>query len=210
LTILVGPDKFQHTVHKDLLCQKSPYFSAAANDCWKEGQEGRVPLPDDDPAAFVLYVQWLYRGRIFSSQDIGDTGGNREEINLLIEAFILGEKLQDQNFKDAVIDSLVHAVDTPDGQDTRWYPRSAAVDRAYKGTPESSPLLKLLVDMHFIHGCADWLNGATNADFLRDLAKDFLQDREGFVTRTDRTRAQLAGCSYHSHGTENSCYSSVP
>jgi hypothetical protein len=64
--------------------------------------------------------------------------------------------------------------------------------------------------MHFFHGCADWLNGATNVDFLRDLAKNFLQDREGFVTRTDRTRAQLAGCSYHSHGTENRCYSGVP
>jgi hypothetical protein len=203
----VGPDESQHTLHKDLLCKKSPYFTAAANDCWKEGQEGRVPLPNDDPAAFALYVQWVYRDRIFSSQDMGDTGGNREEIDLLIEAFVLGEKLQDQNFKDAVIDSLV---DTPDGQDTRWYPRSAAVDRAYKGTPESSPLRKLLVDMHFFHGCADWLNGATNVDFLRDLAKDFLQDREGFVTRTDRTRAQLAGCSYHSHGTENRCYSGVP
>ena len=44
-----------------------------------------------------------------------DTGGNREEIDLLVEAFVLGKKLQDQNFKDAVIDSLVHAVDTPDG-----------------------------------------------------------------------------------------------
>lgn len=197
-------------MHKDLLCKKSPYFSAAAKDCWKEGQEGRVPLPTDDPAAFALYVQWLYRDRIFSSQDMGDAGGNREEIDLLIEAFVLSEKLQDQNFKDAVIDTLAHAVDTPDGQDTRWYPRSAAVDRAYRGTPESSPLRKLLVDMHFFHGRADWLDGATNADFLKDLAKEFLEDREGFVTKTDRTRAQLAGCSYHSHGTEDSCYSSAP
>ena len=48
-----------------------------------------------------------------------DTGGNQREINLLIDAFILGEKLQDQSFKDAVIDSLVHAVDTPDGQNIR-------------------------------------------------------------------------------------------
>jgi hypothetical protein len=196
-------------VHKDLLCQKSPYFSAAANDCWKEGQEGRVPLSDDDPAAFALYVQWLYRGRIFSARDMSDTGGNQEEIDLLVEAFVLGEKLQDRDFKDAIIDSLIHAVDTPDEQDTRWYPRSTTIDRAYRGTPESSPLRKLLVNMLFFHGHADWLDGATNTDFLRDLAKEFLQDRGDFVTRTDRTRSQLAGCSYHSHGTENACYSSV-
>lgn len=141
---------------------------------------------------------------------MGNTRGNREEIDLLIEAFVLGEKLQDQNFKDAVTDSVVHTVNTPDDEDIRWYTRSVTIDRAYRGTPKGSPLRKLLVDMHFFHGRADWLEGATNADFLKDLAKDFLQDREGFVTRTDRTRAQLAGCSYHSHGTENRCYSSAP
>lgn len=135
-----------------------------------------------------------------------DTGGNQREINLLIDAFILSEKLQDQSFKDAVIDSLVHAVDTPDGQNIRWYPKSAAVDRAYSGTPEKSPLRKLLVDMHFFHGHADWLDEPISADFLKDLAKDFLHDREGIVTRTDRTRTQLAGCSYHSHGAKNTCY----
>jgi hypothetical protein len=141
---------------------------------------------------------------------MSDTGGNREEIDLLIEAFVLGEKLQDQGFKDAIIDSLIYAVDTPDARDTRWYPRSTAVDKTYMGTPESSPLRKLLVDMHFFHGRADWLDGATNIDFLRDLAKAFLQDRGDFVTRADMTRPQQAGCSYHSHGTENVCYSSVP
>ena len=92
MTILVGPDESRHTVHKDLLCQKSPYFSAAANDCWKEGQEGRVPLPADDPSTFALYVQWLYRDRTFSSQDMTDTGGKREEIDLLVEAFVAQEE----------------------------------------------------------------------------------------------------------------------
>lgn len=179
-------------------------------DCWKEGQEGRIPLPNDNSDAFALYIQWLYRDRIFSSQDMSDTEGNREEVDLLIEAFVLGEKLQDQDFKDAIIDSLIHAVDTPDGQDTRWYPRSAAIDRAYGGTPENSPLRKLLVDMHFFHGHADWLDKATNTDFLRDLAKEFLRDRGDLVTRSDRTKSQLAGCSYHGHGTENACYRSVP
>jgi hypothetical protein len=48
-----------------------------------------------------------------------NTGGNWEEIDLLVEAFVLSEKLQDQNFKDAMIDSLIYAVDTLDGQDTR-------------------------------------------------------------------------------------------
>jgi hypothetical protein len=46
---------------------------------------------------------------------MSDTKGNREEVDLLIEAFVLSEKLQDQDFKDAIIDSLIHVVDTPNG-----------------------------------------------------------------------------------------------
>lgn len=138
---------------------------------------------------------------------MGDTGGNREEIDLLIEAFILGEKLQDQEFRDAVIDCLIDAVDTPDGQDKRWYPTPGFIDRAYRGTPEGSPLRRLLVDMDFFDGCREWLDEATNADLLRDPARDFLQDRGSFATRADHTTAQLAGCLYHCHGIENACYS---
>jgi hypothetical protein len=140
---------------------------------------------------------------------MSDTKGNREEVNLLIEAFVLSEKLQDQDFKDAIIDSLIHAVDTPDRQDTRWYPRSATIDRAYRGTPENSPLRKLLVDIHFFYGHTDWLDKATNTDFLRDLTKEFLRDRGDLVTRSNRTKSQLASCSYYSHSTENTCYRSV-
>jgi hypothetical protein len=206
--VLVGPDQSEHAVHAALLCEKSPYFAAATKQHWKEGQEGRVPLSTDDPAAFGLYVQWIYRNRIFSFQDAGDTGGNLEEVKLLVEAFVLGEKLQDQDFRDAVLDSLIHAVDTPDGQDVRWYPTATTIDRAYKGTPEGSPLRKLLVDMHFFHGRREWLNGAVNIDFLRDLARDLLDDRgNSFSPKTDRTTARLAGCSYHGHGADHACYS---
>jgi hypothetical protein len=171
-----------------------------------KGQEGRVPLPNDDPAVFALYFQWVYRGRIFSSQDTGDTGGNREEISLLVDAYVFGEKLQDRDFRDAVIDSLIHAVDTPDAQDLKWYPTSAAIDSAYIGTPEGWPLRKLLVDMHFFHGLPKWLNEESNVEFLRDLARKFLQDRSDFFTRTDQTTVKLAGYSYHCHGAENTCY----
>ena len=207
MTVAVGPEQCEHTVDKDLLCEKSPYFSAATKDCWPVDDEGRIPLPNDDPAVFALYMQWIYRGRIFSRQDMGDTGGNREEIDLLIEAFVLGEKLQDQECRDAVVDCLVDAVDTPDGQDKRWYPTPGAIDRAYRGTPEGSPLRRLLVDMYFFRGCPEWLDEASNAEFLRDLARAFLQDRESFATRADHTTAQLAGCSYHGHGIESACYS---
>jgi len=140
LTVLVGPDEIEYTLHKDLLYAKSPYFLAALKDHWKEGLEGRLPLSNDDPAVLALYFQWVYRGRILSSQDTGDTGGNREEISLLVDAYVFGEKLQDRDFRDTVIDSLIHAVDTPDAQDLKWCPTSPAIGSAYICTSEGSPL----------------------------------------------------------------------
>jgi hypothetical protein len=70
----------------------------------------------------------------------------------------------------------------------QWYPRSATIDRAYGGTPKNSPLRKLLVDIYFFYRYIDWLDKATNTDFLRDLTKEFLRDRGDLVTRSDRTK----------------------
>lgn len=103
--------------------------------------------------------------------------------------------LQDRDFREAIVDSLIHAVDTPDPQYLKCYPTSAAIDSAFIGIPEASPLPKLLVDMHFFHSLPEWLDGESNIDFLTYLARKFLQDRSDFFTRTDQATAQLASCS---------------
>jgi hypothetical protein len=78
---------------------------------------------------------------------------------VLIGAFVFGEKVQDGDFKDAVIDALIHTIATPDEEGTFWYPTKQLVDRAYTGTPEGSPIRRLLVDMHAFHGKRCWLDG---------------------------------------------------
>jgi hypothetical protein len=90
--------------------------------------------------------------------------------NPLIGGFVFGEKIQDGNFKDAVLDALVHTVTTPNEKGVCWYPTKSWVDQAYVGTPEGSPIRRLLEDMYTYHGKADWLDGQKNVDFLADLA----------------------------------------
>lgn len=48
-------------IHKYLLCTRVPYFRKLFESTFKEGAEQAETLPEDDPNAFVLFVQWLYR-----------------------------------------------------------------------------------------------------------------------------------------------------
>lgn len=212
ITILVvGTDEREFPVHQQRLCERSPYFTAAAKADWKEGREHRVPLPYDNPSAVGLYIQWIYSGKIFTRP--GKQEGEIEdkptysEALLLVEGFIFGDKVQDGDFKDAIVDAMIASINTTGKDDKHWYPSGPAVDRAYEGTPEGSPLRKLMVDIHVNHGGREWLEGVTNVEFVKDLAEDLYIDRESTAFRTNPTASHLKSCRYHHHGAEGPCYS---
>jgi hypothetical protein len=213
----VGEQEIEYKVHETLLSKRSEFFSSASKEEWKEGRERRVPLPDDTPSIVDLYIQWIYTGGIVCPEKPTKEDGDHEEsknghhFDLLIGGFVFGEKVQDGYFKDAVVDALIHTVRTPDDEGVCWYPTKHWVDQAYVGTPEGSPLRRLLVDMYSFHGRKDWLDGQKNVDFLADLAGHLLMDRRKQpqdLTLLDPTRLEASGCwYYHHHGEEDGCYS---
>lgn len=154
-TLVVGAEERKYHVHQGLLSSSSPYFAAAIKEEWVEGQKRRIPLLDDSAAAVDLYVQWLYGRRIFSRQSSEKLKDGQEELGVLIDGFVFGEKIQDGEFKDAVIDAITSSVSTIGKDDKYWYPSGEKADRVYKGTPAGSPLRRLLVDMHVHHGRRD-------------------------------------------------------
>ena len=130
------------------------------------------------------------------------------EFDVLTGAFVFGEKVQDGDFKDAVVDALIHTVVAPDEKGVRYYPTAQSVNRAYIGTPEGSPIRRLFVDMYTFHGRQDWLEGQKNVDFLADLAGCLLRDRSEHSQTLDSTTPEVSGCQYHHHdGEESVCYS---
>jgi hypothetical protein len=132
---------------------------------------------------------------------------NRHEFNVLIRAFVFGEKVQDGDFKDAVIDALIHTVAALDKKGTRWYPMGRLVDRAYTSTPKGSPIRRLLVDMYAFHSRRDWLDSQRNVDFLADLAGYLLRDRSEHSQTLDSTTPDASSCQYHHHrGEKSGCY----
>ena len=71
--LFVGPNKKGFTVHRKLLCDRSPYFAAMLNrdHGFKEALEGVVYMPEDSEFAVSLLIDFLYRGYLpaFESVD---------------------------------------------------------------------------------------------------------------------------------------------
>ncbi|KAK4455069.1 hypothetical protein QBC34DRAFT_420730 [Podospora aff. communis PSN243] len=57
--LLVGPERVEWTIHESLLCANSKFFVAALRGPWKE-RKGVIELPEDEPAAFGLFANWIY------------------------------------------------------------------------------------------------------------------------------------------------------
>ena len=165
---------------------------------WKESQERAVPLPDDDPKVVDLYTQWLYCRKVLSHDSTLISERNSGELDLLIDAFVFGEKIQDQLFRDTIIDALITYTNTPDKQGTSWFPTGDMVRRAYEGTPTGSPLRTLMVNLHNHRGTQKWIKdqNENSLEFLMDLVKIM------FATRAAPSvpdSLKVANCSYHVH-----------
>ncbi|KAG5659615.1 hypothetical protein KAF25_002174 [Fusarium avenaceum] len=59
LTIICGDDRYE--VHKAIVCSRSPFFKRACDGNFEESQTSEVKLPDDDPVAVQMMIEYLYR-----------------------------------------------------------------------------------------------------------------------------------------------------
>jgi hypothetical protein len=58
--LLVGKSETSFQVHEDFLCSASPVFHAAFNNDFKEANERKLSLPDDDVETIEYFIQWIY------------------------------------------------------------------------------------------------------------------------------------------------------
>lgn len=175
---------------------------------WETSTTGSVTLKEEDPEVFEVYLHWLYCETLPVQNDNPGLEGNVEYVQLA-KSYVLGEMLQDVNFKDAVLDAILVKSRSNASDGRKWFPVGPAIRYIYEGTPESSAARRLLVDLYTYHGHAEWLTQWANQD---DLPKQFLLDL-AIATLANRpyppaSLAQKAGtCDYHEHiPGPNSCY----
>ena len=173
INVAVGTNGNTYPVHESLICASSDFFQTARKPEWSEGNPGVVDLSDEKPDIFEVYLHWLYFKTLSTVQDQPPTS-NPEYLELA-QCYVLGEKLLDVKFKNAVIDAMIDVlVNQP--EDDVFIPGPSTIKTIYEGTMEGSLVRTLLVD---IWAARAGKSGKTDLDecppeFAIDLAKEFL------------------------------------
>ncbi|KAF2501382.1 hypothetical protein BU16DRAFT_435848, partial [Lophium mytilinum] len=143
-------------VHEELICAHSPFFKNAMKPEWAEMRSDprAVHMPDDDAEAFELYMQWLYVKHL----PIRDDESPDKEYLLLAKAFVLGEEVLDDGFKQFLIDAIIARSKVRVGKGKKTYfPEAKVISVVYQGTPDGSPIRRLFVDFWTWIAHADWM-----------------------------------------------------
>ena len=205
--MLVGNPPEPFFVHESLVRKSAPFFENAMHGPWKERDERTVRLKDEKPAAFALYLEWLYRGPVIPTMDWEDEdlpGDNRFE--LLCSAYIMGDMLRNHSFMDAVLDSMHAQTKIQDQGRVQYLPGPEVVRSLYESSLESSGMAKYLRDLYIREGNIKCLQDSTEPlprAFLQDIVIEFWKFRD----EEDRIPASLKNlCPYHSsHGLDKTC-----
>ncbi|KAE9963886.1 hypothetical protein BLS_008835 [Venturia inaequalis] len=205
-------------VHEDLFRANSPFFEAALGRDFIEAHDRIVKLPEHTPEAFQVYLRWVYARRIV----IPITGDGEEMVkfSIMCRAYVLGDILQDVDFKDALIDAIIHRVLL----DYYWPSKEAKY--VYENTIKDAPLRRLLAAMTAADGLGVWdgnLEHLINSVYGEEAQKyntvEFLCDvmrlmHERMEASTSRRSAEDEDdelewfektCRYHEH-IEGKCY----
>lgn len=169
ITITVGESEARFQAHKDLLCQRSPFFNGALTRDFKEASENAVTLPEDDPDTFERFLQWVYSGTYVLS-GIGTDDEVDERYIQLVQLYTLADKLEVPALKKSVVDELFVMKSNPDKP-----PQIEVISYVYENTRERSPLRKLMVAWLVWHVEYSWYTTPVAASFLAQCP-DFAAD----------------------------------
>ena len=204
VTFEIGKDTPQHfVVHENLIAPRSEFVRLALNNDWKEARNRTIPLPEDYPEAFELYQEFIYTNRI-PSNSFGDSTKDASEYNLLVQAYILGERFMDAQFKDAIIDCIIQKLRISSYFDTRL------TNLVYDNTPTTSCLRRLWQDIYVWSGNPSWLDEKMVGDFIH---AEFALDLSRYQMSLNRNQGPRTApfvwftCAYHEH-VNGLCYRS--
>lgn len=204
-------------IHSNILKHRSPFFKTLLEsdtravgtngelDEERSSEQDMTPIIEFEGSiiAFRLYAEWIYSGRV--PRRLSDGEGSTEDTSLhnIGQAYILGERLQDHRFNNAIVDFLLEAIITQRKMDL------TLPTLVFEKTSVSAPLRKLLVDFYVLYGHKDWLkptasNETISAVFLSDLATAFLARKYHDSSPTTNV-SMLNGCQYHEHPNGKLC-----
>ena len=209
VTIEVDDPPTSFRIDEAFIRGSSKFFDKALNAEWKEGQSHIIQLPESDATAFSVYLNWRYFGRLFVED--GENGKMSKSWWNLVEAYILGDKLLDSDFKDAICDAVAEKSQVDNaGEVLIFGPKHRR--HLYENTVSGSPMRRLLCRrLCTLSDCDKIVEEDEPSAFLYDMTQELLRayKRKRKIGEEGLTefRRELEGCVYHEHapGVEN-CY----
>lgn len=171
-----------------------------------ESRTGNIPLREEVPEVFQTFSTFTYTGKINSYKE-GDTNEGRPDFDAewprLRDAWILGDKLLSQTFKDAICDAVIEKVIASQKYPIQLY------WTAYGKSIQETGLRRVAIDLAVFYWRDEVFHEEYNAhaastEFFRDVC----------LRCKARTPGEAlpwidCGCKYHDHGTGKPCYKTM-
>ncbi|KAL9044327.1 MAG: hypothetical protein Q9214_002529, partial [Letrouitia sp. 1 TL-2023] len=113
-TITVGPSHVTLSAHEGVLSH-SPVFDRMCKAGLKETGTRHMGLPEDDPVAISIILEYLYTGQLGNYSTPKYAGELSKAINQLSETYIAAEKYQILDLKSLAVEKLELIVDVEHG-----------------------------------------------------------------------------------------------
>jgi hypothetical protein len=209
-----GDDAEMFIVRKNLATRYSDVIKKAFAGGWKEAKENVISFPEESPEAFQVFMTFLDTGVIhlnhFKSNDLTITQEAEhdhaidEQWNQITQAWLLGEHLFCSSFKDALIDKMLHTLQTTAEIPKTMFPKIIA------GSVARSGMRDLLVDIAAYHLFAADLeaqpdNDASCAAYWKQVAIAYRHRITNPSLSAPYDQVDVE-CRYHDHGENKPCY----
>jgi hypothetical protein len=198
VTLHVGPTEHVMLAHSSHLARNSDFFKAALKKEWIEGQTRVIRLPEERPDIVSHYLNYTYSKALPKASDSDSTTTPNFKKNqyyeLLAELYVLGERLQDQSIRTAVVESIVESWEY-----LHWNLITVPANIIYRGTTAGSPARRLMVNLFLAYGEDFELNNTCEADFLLDVARAFCVQATSYNDPGSFRNQPLTAAHYSSH-----------
>ncbi|KAI9748938.1 MAG: hypothetical protein M1835_001672 [Candelina submexicana] len=146
VSICVGPEKATWELPIALLINHSPYFHKALSGDWKEKEQARIDLSDQDVTTFKLALQYLLQGKIdgleISSKEDPFTWTT---IRTHVRLYALAEYLQIPKLGNLALDEIVKGLSAE--KDVAGYLGSAETRFIIENMLPDAPLYRFAVKL---------------------------------------------------------------
>ncbi|KAF2793687.1 hypothetical protein K505DRAFT_349779 [Melanomma pulvis-pyrius CBS 109.77] len=138
---------------------------------WKEQKDEQFHrFPDFNKAGFRYYTEWIYEKKICIRKPTSSISH--------IEAYLLGVRLQDRDFRLALMGSILEYI-----KETQRYPDFPCIQFVYQKTRGQCALRRFLVEIHVSNATSAWYENNDNwrrypMEFMKDMVVAFLHTRD--------------------------------